>query len=297
MQLDINNEALPVYEALASSVRIQIIQLLSRNTLNIKELATEIGLSSAITTMHVKKLEDAGIIKTEKQGRSKVCSLKIDTINIRFPERIFSAYNTLETEIPVGHYTNFSVVPPSGLATAHDFIGINDHPKYFTDPQRMDAQILWFTEGFMEYQAPNLLEAENTLEMMEISMELGSEFPFSNNNWPSDITFYLNGLELGTWTSPGDFSDIRGKNNPSWYPDNLNQYGQLKTIRIMEHGTYMEGEPLSNVTINDFRHPQNDIWTLKVSVKPEAEHVGGCTIYGKRFGNYDQDIKIKLYYL
>ena len=34
-------------------------------------------------------------------------------------------------------------------------------------------------------------------------MEVSSEFPFSNNNWPSDITFSLNGVELGTWTSPG----------------------------------------------------------------------------------------------
>ncbi len=74
-------------------------------------------------------------------------------------------------------------------------------------------------------------------------MEVSSEFPFSNNNWPSDITFSLNGVELGTWTSPGDFADIRGKYTPDWYPDNLNQYGLLKTIRIMDHGTYMEGVP------------------------------------------------------
>ena len=31
MQLEINSEALPVYEALASKVRLQIIQLLSKS--------------------------------------------------------------------------------------------------------------------------------------------------------------------------------------------------------------------------------------------------------------------------
>ncbi len=54
MQLEINQEALPVYEALASNVRIKIIQLLAKNKMNVKELAQELGLSSAIITMHIK---------------------------------------------------------------------------------------------------------------------------------------------------------------------------------------------------------------------------------------------------
>ncbi|MBO0410820.1 helix-turn-helix domain-containing protein [Enterococcus hulanensis] len=295
MQLDISEASLPVYEALASSVRLKIIQLLSKNKLSVKELASELNLSSAIVTMHVKKLETAGLIATDRQGRSKVSSLKVDAININFPEKIYTAYETLETSIPIGQYTNYEITPPCGLATSEDFIGVNDHPKYFMDPKRMDAQILWFTQGFIEYQVPNLLE-ESQLEMLEISLEIASEFPFSNNNWPSDITFYLNGKELGTWTSPGDFSDVRGKNNPSWYPDNLNQYGLLKTIRIMAHGTYMEGEPLSDVRITDFPLSETQLWTLRVEVKEDAKNVGGCTIYGKNFGNHDQDINLKLFY-
>lgn len=295
MQLDISEDSLPVYEALASAVRLQIIQLLSKNKLSIKELASELNLSSAIVTMHVKKLENAGLITTDRQGRSKVSSLKVDAININFPKKIYTAFETAETSIPIGQYINYAITAPCGLATSEDFIGVNDHPKYFMDPKRMDAQILWFTQGFIEYQIPNLLE-ENQLEMLEISMEIASEFPFSNNNWPSDITFYLNGKELGTWTSPGDFSDARGKNNPKWYPDNLNQYGLLKTIRIMDHGTYMEGEPLSDIRTSDFPLSETQLWTLRIEVKEEAKHVGGCTIYGKNFGNYDQDIKLKLFY-
>lgn len=71
MQLEINQEALPVYEALASNVRIKIIQLLAKNKMNVKELAQELGLSSAIITMHIKKLEEAKIIKTERVGQKK----------------------------------------------------------------------------------------------------------------------------------------------------------------------------------------------------------------------------------
>lgn len=295
MQLEINSEALPVYEALASNVRINIIQLLSKNKMNVKELAAELGLSSAILTMHIKKLEEAKLIKTEKVGQQKISSLRVDKIEINFPEKIFNAFDTKESTIPVGHFTNYAVEPTCGLATLSDFIGLVDEPKYFMDPSRMDARILWFTKGFVEYQSPNFLDQTEKLEMLEISMEISSEFPFSNNNWPSDITFTLNGVELGTWTSPGDFADIRGKYTPDWYPDNLNQYGILKTIRVMNHGTYMEGEPLSNLTIADIPEHE-DTWHLRIEVKEDAQHVGGCTLFGKGFGNYDQDIKIKSFY-
>ncbi len=80
-------------------------------------------------------------------------------------------------------------------------------------------------------------------------------------------------MELGTWTSPGDFADIRGKYTPDWYPDNLNQYGLLKTIRITKHLTNMNGEPLSNITINDIPKEQ-DTWHLRIEVKDDAKHVG-----------------------
>ncbi|MFZ8764866.1 ArsR/SmtB family transcription factor [Enterococcus diestrammenae] len=295
MQLDITDDSLKVYEALASNVRIRIIQLLSKNKMSIKELAQALGLSSAIVTMHIRKLEEANIIKTEKVGQSKISSLKVDHIDINFPEKIFNAFDVQENDIPIGLYTDYHVEPTCGLATVADFVGPVDEPKYFMDPQRMDAQILWFTKGFVEYQTPNYLSKDSKLEMMEISLEISSEFPFANDNWPSDITFTLNGIELGTWTSPGDFADIRGRLNPDWYPDNLNQYGLLKTIRILNHGTYMEGDPLSAVTINDFA-ADADMWRLRIEVKEDAANVGGCTLFGQGFGNYEQDIKLKSYY-
>ncbi|WP_438761692.1 ArsR/SmtB family transcription factor [Enterococcus sp. AZ194] len=295
MQLEINKEALPVYEALASEVRIEIIQLLSKNKMNIKEIAHSLGLSSAIVTMHIKKLEAANIIKTEKIGQKKISSLRVDKIIVDFPEKIFNAFDFKETCIPVGHYTNYSVEPTCGLATINDFIGEVDEPKYFMDTRRMDARILWFTQGFLEYKTPNFLTKTEKLEMLEISMEISSEFPFSNDNWPSDITFTLNGVELGTWTSPGDFADIRGKLTPSWYPDNLNQYGLLKTIRITKHLTNMDGVLLSNITIADIPSHE-DTWEFKVEVKKDAKNVGGCTLFGKGFGNYNQDIKVKAFY-
>ncbi len=58
----------------------------------------------------------------------------------------------------------------------------------------------------------------------------------------------------------------------------------------------MEGEPMSDTKITDFASPENQLWTLRIEVKEDAEHVGGCTIYGKHFVNHDQDIDLTLFY-
>lgn len=300
MQLEIDQSSLVVYEALASEVRIKIIQLLSKNKMNIKELAAELGISSPIVIKHIKKLEDAGIIKTEKvpgkSGLQKLSILKVDHIEINFPKKIFHSFDSYETSVPVGHYTDFDLKPTCGLASDKDFIGPVDDPKYFMDPKRMDAEILWFTQGFVQYSVANFLKKEEKLQQFEISMELSSEFPFSNDVWPSDLTFTLNGVELGVWTSPGDFADTRGKLTPEWWPHNLNQYGLLKTIRITGHGTYVDGDPMSDISIADL-DTSCDRWTLRIEVKEDAKNVGGATIFGKKFGNHNQDILFKMYYL
>ena len=90
MKIDISEKWLSVYEALDSSVRIKIIQLLSESPLNVKEIANKLELSSAIITMHINKLEKAGIVKGErtrsKGGVQKICSLIVDNIKIDFPK-------------------------------------------------------------------------------------------------------------------------------------------------------------------------------------------------------------------
>lgn len=295
MQLDMSDSSLTVYKALASSVRLKIVRTLSHGKMNVQDLADLLGLSSTITLMHLRKLADAGIIAFERSGHNKLSKLKIDEITIRFPQKVYPSFDVYETAIPVGQYTRYSVKPSCGLAGPANYIGAVDEPKYFMDPGRVQAGMVWFSGGFVEYQTPNLLEAKDHLEMLDLSVELGSEFPFSNNVWPSDITFFINNVEIGTWTSPGDFSDTRGKYTPSWVPDNVNQYGLQKIVRITDHGTYLDGKPFTAISLTDL-----DITTqtfiIRFEVKNDAKHQGGCTIFGKGFGNYDQDIDLKLFY-
>ncbi len=299
MKIDTSDKWLSVYEALASKVRLKVINLLAKKEMNIKELAQALGLSSAIMTMHVKKLEKANIIKTKmipgRGGVQKICSLMVGNIQIKLPEKHMSERDVHVTSLPVGHYSDVQVTPTCGLATTERIIGEYDDPRYFLDVERMHASILWFAQGYVEYKIANYLLNSQVAEELEISLELSSEAPGTNNKWPSDISFYLNDVRLGIWTSPGDFGDRRGRYTPDWWSSDVNQYGLMKVLKINKEGTFMDGNLISNVTI-DHIHIEQKQWTFKIAVEKDAAHVGGVTLFGSGFGNYNQDIVLKLHY-
>lgn len=299
MEVHTTTESLDIFEALASDTRLKIVNLLAEKERNIKEIASELYMSSAIVTRHIKQLEEANIIKTErhpgKAGSQKICSLAIDQLFIRFPRVLYPEYEQHRTDIKVGHFTDFNVEPTCGLATKNNYIGNLDDPKHFMNAERMDAEILWFSEGFVEYKIPNLLAKNEKPELLEISLELSSEFPVSNNNWPSDITFHINDVCVGTWTVPGNFSDVQGRLTPNWWPKDNSQYGLLKILRVNKKETLIDGESLSTVNLSqlNFNLP---LMKLKISVDSQSKNVGGLTIFGSNFGNHKQDIQSTIYY-
>lgn len=291
---------LPLYEALASGVRLSIIRLLAEQPMNIKELAAHLELSSAIVTSHVRKLQEVGIVESKMirkdGGTHKINSLAVDWIEIMMPKKVQQlARKYKETSIPIGHYTEFEVYPTCGLSTTEKVIGQYDDPRYFLDPERVNAHILWFGRGYVEYKIPNYLLQNEQITEIEISFEIGSEAPGVNPNWPSDISFTLNGIPLGKWTSPGDSGHGRGIFTPEWWQDEVNQYGLLKVIRITNKATFIDGQRMSDMTIQDIPIERNQ-WTFRLAVEQDAQHVGGLTLYGEGFGNYNQNIILRLYH-
>ncbi|OBZ15819.1 transcriptional regulator [Bacillus sp. FJAT-26390] len=290
---------LPLYEALASPVRLSIINQLATNMMNVKELAEAVGLSSAIVTMHIRKLEKAGIVQTKMVrkdgGTHKICSLAERSIAIELPHPALDVKKVHDVSVPVGHFTQFEVFPTCGIATVDKLIGQFDDPRFFLEPERMNAGILWFGKGYVEYKVPNYLLSGQRPVALEITLELGSEAPGVNENWPSDINFSLNGMDIGMWTSPGDYGEVRGRFSPAWWADRVNQYGLLKVIRIQEEGTLIDGQLMSSIGIGEIGLDRN-FWTFRIGVREDAEHVGGLTIYGKGFGNYNHDIMFRVFY-
>ncbi|MEO3947802.1 ArsR family transcriptional regulator [Gorillibacterium sp. CAU 1737] len=299
MYLTTNEESLRVYEALASGVRLRIIELLDRREMTIMELADELGLSNAMASTHVAKLQKAGLVGSRMRriegATYKFCSLTADFLQIKLSGALPIARKVVELSIPVGHYSAFEAHPTCGLATVDRLIGYYDDPRFFADPEHVHAGILWFGKGFVEYTLPNYLYQDQVIQEMEISMELGSEAPHVNEKWPSDLNFSLNGTELGVWTSPGDFGKERGRLTPTWWHPDVNQYGMLKVLRINAKGTFMDGQQMSTVTLQDIDWETNH-WRLRLTAEPAGRRRGGMTLFGRGFGNYDQDIFVRIYH-
>lgn len=296
------DEGLEIFKALGSELRINIIKLLQENhEMNMNELATSLGITNGALTSHIKKLEERGIIQvmTERgsHGNQKVCKVAVDKIVVDVEsEENEEDQNIYNTEVKVGHYSDYDVYPTCGLATSQAIVGEVDDPRYFSHPDRINAGILWFTKGYIEYMIPNLLPSATKIDQITVSLEISSEAPGINNDWPSDISILLNDVKIGTWTSPGDYGDVQGIFTPDWWFPNWNQYGLLKMIVINKKGTFVDGLKISNVTINEFNLDYKSTVRFKFEIEEDAKNVGGITIFGSEFGNYNQDIKVRIAY-
>lgn len=294
------DEGLELFKALGSNIRVEIIKILRENNgMNMNDLASCLNITNGALTSHIKKLEDCGLISTTSEsaghGNQKICTVLLDKILIDF-ENTDDEQNVYQTELKVGHYSNYSIYPTCGLASPTALIGEVDDTRYFAHPDRYNADILWFTRGFVEYIIPNFIPFSQRIDKITISAELSSEAPGVNDVWPSDISFYINDTFIGSWTSPGDFGDVKGIFTPEWWFPNWNQYGLLKLLVINKRGTFIDGLQISGVTINDLNLTDKSTIRLKMAVNEDSVHVGGLTIFGKNFGNYNQDINVRINY-
>lgn len=301
MFLELDDNGISVLKALASDTRASILKLLLHTPLNVSELAKKLNLSKAIVSRHIRLLEDAKIIKLQENlevtdSKKKNFILAVDQITLNLPKKLHLPFHVITNEIKLGYYSNFSVSPTCGLASPTKVIGKLDDQRTFVSNDRIDASLLWFAEGFVEYMIPNEFNKNCTAELLELSLELSSEFPESNDNWPSDIAFYINDVFLGTWTAPGNFSDVRGKLTPTWWNNGLSQYGLLKHLRVTKKDTGIDGQKISSVSLAHLKIEDSPFIKLKIGIDGNSKNKGGLTIFGEHFGNYPQNILLKIFY-
>jgi predicted transcriptional regulator len=290
-----------VLRGLASPVRARILKLLQRSPgVNVNDIAYLLDLPQSTVSSNLQILEQATLIRTETQkgrkGNQKRCFSAFDEVLVVFrDDTATTSPNTIEVEMPIGLYTSCEVTGPCGLCSPRGIIGLLDVPATFLNPDRMNAGLMWFTRGFVEYQFPNnarLLGQE--ISALEFSLELSSEVPGTSSDWPSDITVSVNGKELGAWESPGDFGDQRGVYTPDWWKLKGSQYGKLKNWRVTHEGSHVDGLKISDVSLRELELSEHHSIRLKIEVKVAARHPGGVNIFGRGFGNYDQDIVMRL---
>jgi predicted transcriptional regulator len=291
-----------VIRALSAPNRIQMLKLLCKTgPMNINDIAKALSLPQSTVATGIQILEDARLVESRlakaRKGSQKICSAVYSEILISFDESIAQkSEDVIDVAMPVGLYTSCEVHAPCGLCSTESVIGLLDVPDYFLDPQRMQAGLVWFGRGYVEYKFPNNAKVLNKdVRAIEFSMELSSEVPGTNPDWPSDITLWVNGMAIGTWTSPGDYGDRRGAFTPAWWKLEGSQYGKLKTWRISTRGTFVDGIAASNVTVSDLALAQHSSIRLRIGIAENASHTGGVNIFGRGFGNYGNDILMRLY--
>ncbi len=291
--------AFAILKSLASKVRLNILDLLKDKRLNVGDIAKKLDIPQSTVSTNLKFLEKAGLVKVEsasgKKGTQKLCSPCYEEIVFQLPSMTKEPQeNIIEVDMPVGLYIDFKVSPPCGLCSKDKIISLLDIPASFHEPNRAMAGLIWFERGFVEYKFPNNLPVNKELKKLEVSMELSSEVPGTNKNWPSDITVWINNIEIGTWTSPGDFGDKRGKLTPEWWKLAGSQYGLLKRWSVTKEGTFVDGIKISEIRIADLGMRNHTSIKTKIGIKEDAENIGGVNIFGSSFGNYAQDIVMRL---
>lgn len=292
-----------VAHALSSDVRLKIIKILNNKNSNIHQLASSLNIPISTAASHINILEESGLILTElrpaSRGTMKVCTRNFDDIHIQLnsSKDLMKEYGSFELEMPIGQYTDFSVSPTCGIANHNGIIVPEDEPVHFYSPIRTDAQLIWTRKGYFEYRFPLVIPYDAKVKSVQVSAEICSEAPNYDHNWPSDITVWLNEVDIGTWTSPGDFGDRPGKLNPRfWGETTSTQYGTLKTWKVTDRKTTIDDIELSNVTIQDLGILERDFFSFRIGIKEDAIHKGGMNIFGKEFGDDPHDIKLKILY-
>lgn len=291
-----------IVRGLASVVRLDILRTLRQSgPLNINGIAEALKLPQSTVATNIQVLEDAGLIRTEttkaSKGQQKLCSVKFDEIVIRLDgSPVRQAKDVVEVAMPIGLYTSYEVSAPCGLCSTERIIGALDVPDFFLDPDRMSAALVWFGRGWVEYKFPNNAKVLGAAPAaLEFSLELSSEVPGTNTNWPSDISLWVNDLKLGTWTSPGDYGDKRGRFTPGWWKLHGSQYGVLTTWRVTGRDTTVNGRRVSAVKLKDLGLDRHHSIRLRVGIDGGARHPGGVNIFGRGFGNHDQDIVMRMH--
>lgn len=285
-----------VGKALSSEIRLEILKYLIENSANISEIAAKFGLPQSSAALHVKVLEEAGMISvTERpgmRGSQKVCGISFEDIYMdAFSHKMNSCGGkVVQLSMPIGNFFDCEISGNCGIISEKGYLGVEDQPSSFYCVNRNEAQLLWFETGFLEYRFPTYLLKNGRIKELAFSFEICSEAPGYQNDWPSDITVWVNGREIDTILCKGDFGGRKGRLNPEWWGDTLTQYGEYKIIRINEFGTYENDVKCSDDTLAVLNLTDAPYIRFRMGVKPDAVHMGGMNLFGERFGDYAQGL-------
>ena len=70
-----------VFQAIADPTRRAIINLVSEKTLNLNTITQNFDMTRQAISLHIKILEECGLLKITTQGRERYCEAKLDKLS------------------------------------------------------------------------------------------------------------------------------------------------------------------------------------------------------------------------
>ena len=285
-------------KAISHPIRTKIMAQLHEYPKTIGEIAKLNNINIKNALFHINVLVESGMVKkislpTEKNGVNIYAATTTD-MYINYANDDGNDIEAYTQEIPVGMYADAHFDSVLRMASQEDIIRLDNNDPF--NPIRSRASILWTSGGMVRYSFGKYFSTNQHIESVNFSFEICSETNGFRNDFKSDITISVNGIKLGVFTSDGDFGDIPGKYNPAFWPRTFTQYGHLLIISITENGTYFDHKLVSKTTIKDIGLDQHDDLQLRIENEKNTKHYGGFNLFGKGFGNYNQDILLTINY-
>ena len=289
-----------IARALSVEERLNILRYMLNKSVSISEISKSLDIPISSVSRHIDMLEDAGLIVISYQpglkGHTKYCAQAV--LDVKFSlvaDKVDSKLKSYVTEMPIGMYSDCKVNAPCGMVGKEKQLGPFDDAQMFYSPMRAQAECLWFKSGYVTYVFSAPQKNNDLRKRISFSLEICSDTIYYNNDWPSDITFSINGIEVLTYTSPGNFGGKRGRLTPAYWPVTSSQFGQLKKISVDKEGVYLDNVFVhKQITFDDLHLFENDSITFTVQVKENAEYCGGVSLFGKNFGDFEQAIIMKI---
>lgn len=284
--------------ALASPIRVKILRQLNDGGKTLSELAQLNMVSFSSVMFHVNLLEKASLVKIievkTRKGKTKMIykgCLHISVSLASLDERKDCSIENFHQSIPVGYFTD------AKFGTNNGYVTIKDTKNFYSDApfnlNRFDAGIIYTNKGYVEYSFDNSYAKGKRVVEISFSLEICSETPFYNNEFESLIGFSVNDIELCSYLSPGDFGGRRGKYNPDTLGNQTTQYGCLVKIDINRNGVYLNGILVDvKNNLDKLNIMSNNCIRFKIESKQKDGLYGGFNIFGKNFGDYNQDIEM-----
>ena len=137
-----------VAHALSSDVRLRILAMIGTTSMNVNEIARELGVPVSTTALNIQILERAGLVSCEMQpgarGAMKMCVRGIDRVHISLSPTPRGERRVWEFEMPVGCYALVGGVQPTcGMANRNRKMNADDDVRSFYQPNHFEADILW----------------------------------------------------------------------------------------------------------------------------------------------------------